>query len=61
MDILKEDQEFNLKDFISDAFSFEYQQKRSSGMISSGIYMPSSLVIIFHSNHYVFEVTCQMI
>jgi hypothetical protein len=22
--VLKEDQEFNLKDFISDAFSFEY-------------------------------------
>ncbi|SKA77326.1 hypothetical protein SAMN02745132_04959 [Enterovibrio nigricans DSM 22720] len=26
MDILKEDQEFNLKDFISDAFSFEYHK-----------------------------------
>jgi transposase-like protein len=26
MDVLKEDQEFNLKDFISDAFSFEYHK-----------------------------------
>lgn len=27
MDILKEDQEFELKNFVTDAFSFEYHKK----------------------------------